>query len=611
MAVMGEVRPSQLMFTFGIGATLDLPEFSALVLGLDFWNRELCTPVSEPRLLAAVQRLVGPQVRELRLPPVQDGKTEQPEAGVPVVPFPRWMRCTGCGIMASLDDGMFEKREWARMPAQFVHTHCDAVRNRRNPPRAVPVRFLLACANGHLADVPWNDFVHDGHPCANPELHMNEFGITGDLSDIVVFCKNCKNKKSLTQLETALRGKQSPYSCSGLHPHLRRQDQEPCEARPHLVNLGASNLWFSQTVSVLSIPDQQGRLASIVRQNWTELSDVTNTVVVEHFAHPRRIAALMDFPPEDVLRAIEAERQGVNDVDEPDDIKLPEWEIFSGQRQLETSPVLEVRSVAAPRGFEDVFDTSMLVPRLSEVRAMYGFTRLNTQQELDLGIVAEQNVVSLTRARPTWLPAYESRGEGIFLRLREDRLQAWERLPTVQEHDAAFYRAHQAWRKSRRFPDPEGGYPGLRFVLLHTLAHALMQQIVLDCGYTAASIRERLYCRTPGMPGGPMAGFLLYTAATDSEGTLGGLVSLGGPETLGRYIAQALENMRLCASDPLCAERLPDADGRGIHGAACHACLFSPETSCECGNRYLDRNVLVDTFAARQGGLAFWGTREA
>lgn len=610
MAVMGEVRPSQLMFTFGIGATLDLPEFSALVLGLDFWKKDLCTPVSESRLLAAVQRLVGPQLRELRLPPVQDGDTEQPEAGVPVVPFPRWMRCTGCGFMASLDAGLFEKKEWPRMPAQFVHTHCDRAKNRKYPPRAVPVRFLLACANGHLADVPWNDFVHDGQPCANPELHMNEFGITGDLSDIVVSCK-CGRKKSLTQLETALRGKQSPYSCCGLHPHLRRQDQEPCEARPHLVNLGASNLWFSQTVSVLSIPDQQGKLAGIVRQNWTELSDVTNIAVVQHLAHPKRLAALMDFPPEDVLQAIEAERQGGNDVDTPDDVKLPEWEIFSGQRQVETSPVLEVRSVTAPRDFEDVFENSMLVPRLSEVRAMYGFTRLNTQQELDLGIVAEQNVVSLTRAKPTWLPAYESHGEGIFLRLREDRLQAWEQLPAVREHNAVFYRAHQAWRKSRRFPDPEGGYPGLRFVLLHTLAHALMQQIVLDCGYTAASIRERLYCRTPDMPGGPMAGFLLYTAATDSEGTLGGLVSLGGPETLGRYIAQALENMRLCASDPLCAERMPDADGRGIHGAACHACLFSPETSCECGNRYLDRNVLVDTFAARQGGLAFWGTREA
>lgn len=32
-----------------------------------------------------------------------------------------------------------------------------------------------------------------------------------------------------------------------------------------------------------------------------------------------------------------------------------------------------------------------------------------------------------------------------------------------------------------------------------------------------------------------------------------------------------------------------------LHGAACDNCLFLPETSCERGNRYLDRSVLVPT----------------
>jgi hypothetical protein len=88
---------------------------------------------------------------------------------------------------------------------------------------------------------------------------------------------------------------------------------------------------------------------------------------------------------------------------------------------------------------------------------------------------------------------------------------------------------------------------------------------------------------------------LLYTAAPDSEGTLGGLVALGQPKTLGRHLDQALESMRLCASDPLCAEHHPLKDGLTMHGAACHACLFLPETSCERGNKYLDRSVLVST----------------
>lgn len=97
-----------------------------------------------------------------------------------------------------------------------------------------------------------------------------------------------------------------------------------------------------------------------------------------------------------------------------------------------------------------------------------------------------------------------------------------------------------------------------------------------------------------------MAGILIYTAAPDSEGTLGGLVELGEPLTLGRHLQQALESMRLCASDPLCSEHRPDALGRTIQGACCHACQFAPETSCERGNRYLDRSVLVNTFSANK-----------
>ena len=89
-----------------------------------------------------------------------------------------------------------------------------------------------------------------------------------------------------------------------------------------------------------------------------------------------------------------------------------------------------------------------------------------------------------------------------------------------------FFRSHVAWRRMRSQNPPEDGFPSIRFVLLHSLSHALMRQIALECGYTAASLRERLYCRSVGQEHGPMAGILIYTAASDSEGTLGGLVQL-------------------------------------------------------------------------------------
>nr|MDQ2888438.1 DUF1998 domain-containing protein [Chloroflexota bacterium] len=205
-----------------------------------------------------------------------------------------------------------------------------------------------------------------------------------------------------------------------------------------------------------------------------------------------------------------------------------------------------------------------------------------------------------------WVPAAEVRGEGIFIQFREEAMQAWLQRRAVERYGVVFREAHVRWRTSRHIPMPEANYPGTRYVLLHTFAHALMRQLTLECGYAAASIRERIYALPPESEGGPMAGILLYTAASDSEGTLGGLVSLGEPHLLGFHIAGALEEMQLCASDPLCAEH-DSREDRSLHQAACHACLFAPETSCERGNKYLDRAVLVPT--VERDELAFFARR--
>ena len=182
----------------------------------------------------------------------------------------------------------------------------------------------------------------------------------------------------------------------------------------------------------------------------------------------------------------------------------------------------------------------------------------------------------------------------------------WANRPALREAGSEFLDAHVRWRTARGIEPPEDGFPGIRYVLLHSFSHALLRQLSLECGYAAASIRERIYAQPASDEHEGMAGVLIYTSAPDSEGTLGGLVSLGETETLGLHIAQALESAHLCANDPLCAEHVPSALGHTIHAAACHACLFSPETSCERGNRYLDRSVLVRTFVDL--GLSFFST---
>ncbi|MCS7050567.1 MAG: DUF1998 domain-containing protein [Thermomicrobium sp.] len=208
-------------------------------------------------------------------------------------------------------------------------------------------------------------------------------------------------------------------------------------------------------------------------------------------------------------------------------------------------------------------------------------------------------MAALCRNRPEWVPATEVHGEGIFLRFDEKAVAAWEVKAEVQDRDAKLRAGHRGWKNARRL-DQDAGYPGIRYAMLHTFSHLLIRELALECGYSSASIRERVYASAGGDT--PMAGILLYTAASDSDGTLGGLVELAEPKTLGRMIEQALRRAAICSSDPLCSEHDPEKD-RSLHSAACHACSFVSETSCERANRYLDRSLLVDTFVCKGAGF--------
>jgi hypothetical protein len=612
MNEIGQIRPSQLMFTFGVASLIDLPNMSGLVMGLDDWNTQYCREISEDRLLAAIKRRMGSQVAQLFLPPIKldENKSDPgaPAIGVPVVPFPRWMRCPACDTLATIDSGVFRlsQDQWRPDRTEYRHEGCTKAKVR--PPQTLSVRFLLACREGHLTDFPWLDFVHKGNvPCKPAQLTLRQFGISGDASDIIVKCLACNNDRRMADaFDQDLQ-----FKCPGHHPHLRRIDSDPCQVQAKAILLGASNSWFSVFLSALSIPQATDRLDKLVEDNWDELKNVDSEDELQFYRkNVQKFQALIplfaDFKDPEIWGAIEAKRKGsAGDDDAVPDIKLPEWRVFSNPEFAIESRDFKLRKVAPPKGFETTFEDTVLVERIREVRALLGYTRLESNSDFaEITALEDARISPISRTPPTWLPASEVRGEGIFLTIKEDTLQTWEARKEVQQLQRDFLDSHMRWRQLRNLSPMQEGFPGIRFVFLHSLAHALIRQIVLDCGYTSASLRERLYCRWGNDHGGPMAGILIYTAAPDSEGTLGGLVELGGPASLGRHLQQALESMRLCASDPLCSEHAPSSDGRGIHGACCHACLFAPETSCERGNRYLDRSTLVETFASV--GTAFF-----
>jgi hypothetical protein len=611
---VGELRPTQLMFTFGVGAIVDLPAISALVMGLDDWRPDpgVAREIVEERLLLAVRQRLGPQVQKLLSPPVMpegggsfDPFGEAARIGVPVATFPRWLLCPRCQLLAPLSSGLFERKDDPYHPerTRYLHVNC----NKANKPLAVPARFLVACRNGHLDDFPWVSFVHRGPSDCRAVLRLIEYGLAGEARDLEVRCETCQARRRMSEA-FGEAGKATMPLCRGRRPHLRDFDEEPCPEQAKAILLGSSNLWFPDVLTTLAIPTASTRLDQLVESHWATLKQAGSLHNIEYAFNIGLLGEFYGYSSLEIWQAVERRQQQIAAGEEESgtlDLKRPEWELFSHPEAHVDSPDLRLRVVPAPAGFAGVLERVVLVERMREVRAIVGFTRLDAPGEWGDDPTAAARRMPISRSKPAWVPAAEVRGEGIFLQFREDTLQTWLGQRSIQNWDEAFSSSHLAWRKARFIPNPEAHFPGLRFVLIHSLAHALMRQLVLECGYTAASLRERIYSRNPGAGDGPpMAGVLLYTAAPDSEGTLGGLVSLGEPDELRRHLLAALRDAQLCASDPLCAEHAPSQRGITLHAAACHACLFAPETSCECGNRYLDRSVLVRT--VERDELAFF-----
>jgi hypothetical protein len=295
--------------------------------------------------------------------------------------------------------------------------------------------------------------------------------------------------------------------------------------------------------------------------------------------------------PDEILTAAKGE------IAEIERLRPDEYRAFLNPPEPAQPPhEFEVRHVGVPPGTEaSRLATVGAATRLREVRALRGFTRI--ESGVDVGELAdvaklEIDMAPLGPRDVTWGPAVELRGEGIFLSLDEAAVREWEARPEIAtraEELSLKFHDYQADRSED--PSEWQPFPGMRYVLLHSLAHALIRRLCLDAGYSSSALRERIYSESGA---DPMAGLLIYTASSDSEGSLGGLVDQAIPDRFGAILLDALSDSELCAQDPLCgAGELGGA--AGLNGAACHACLLLAETSCEASNRFLDRAVIVET----------------
>lgn len=585
---IGDVRPSQVITTFGPGAIVDLQTLSVIVAGIDGWHLDEDLVIHEPRLQRALK------VKRFFSAEPASGNYFTKRGTVPTFLFPRYQVCTHpeCATLSEPGEELVEYNEKTQ-EMECKAPNCKGRGKFRAP--TIPAPFVVACPSGHIDDFPWRAYVHrDADTNCKKRMRLVYSGTTGSVSDIWIYCA-CDAKRSVSDAFGENRSL-ALGECTRKRPWLGIKNKDPHECKHagqlRAIQRGATNGWFPLVRSALSIKEAASPIGQALKKcPQHQVEKIDSQEKLQTLLELEMFPALTEFKVEDIWQTLLKER-GEIETDEID-LRLPEWNAFrdiDGSNQGDKSDFfLEAGEV--PDFLANKVKRIVLARKLLEVRALTSFTRIDYASGMDDdGMGASR--APIYKERQDWLPAVEVRGEGIFLELKEEALTAWEAEPAVQKRAAAIEQKYKEWAAERGVDADD--FPGARYVLLHSLAHVLMRQLALDCGYSESSVRERIYSSTD--PERKMAGILLYTASADSEGSLGGLVDLGTKERFPNLIHNALENAKRCSSDPLCADHQPDVHAT-INGAACHACVLAPETSCEAFNRFLDRNFLVPTMA--------------
>ena len=609
---VGALRRSKVVGGHGPGSVIDFrapgcgAPLSGVLGGLEWWDHVApmghagsahSQVINEPRL---ERRL---HVRCFRAPPVKPDnerrrRDPRPESNwdvLPVMRFPTWLQCPKCDRLKRASKWGWKKGNPERW--------CGSCSDGEDKVYAVPVRFIVACEDGHLGEFPWKAWI--GCRCSHEKLKLSSTG--PGLSGKLISCENDNCEGTARSLDGCF-GKESLHSrgirCWSGEPWLVREDERPagaapCERHPRVLQRGASNVYYGVSASALDIPPFSADLSSEFGRFWHNLKD----------KDPSKWPGLIDLleldkltgkPPEVLLRMLH-EWKAALDADEP--THQIEWAEYVQFRQSGDSPVekgqFQTSPADVPAELGPFVASVVQASRLREVRAQVGFSRIHPHG----GAFAApgQHLGRIYAQRPDWLPAIALLGEGIFVRLHQERLEAWEALPEVQDRARPFVdevaaRIRPEEEDPRRPVSPQ---IAARFIMLHSLAHALMRRLSLDCGYSSSALRERLYV---GEPPHDMAGFLIHTGSPDSEGTLGGLVRQGSPDRLCETFLGAMEEMAWCSSDPVCITGTATLSSP-LNGAACHACLLVPETSCQHFNVLLDRALLVGLPDAPQVGF--------
>lgn len=555
---IGEIRPNQLITTFGPGAIHDAVKDSVTILDINYWGDE-GKRINDGRLASYFG------VNHFRSPKTSDGND------LPVVSFPYFHVCSNVKC-----NNLFDIRKKLDIP----------IYNKLGPRcpicgyQAYPSRFVVACNEGHLDDFPWNWWVHRGKTNCNGDLKLYSTGWTSTLGEIIVEC-SCGAKRSMSGSTEKDEFVNNGYRCTGHHPHRPKARNEKCNSLEiYPSQRGASNIYFPVIRSAISIPPWTNPLYTLLDDHYVRIIDYRRDFGEEGVSKVFNNYFSEKYTRTEFDRALKVREEKIKEFIE---IKEMEYKAFVNHNELEYKKdykFFKAFEDEIPSYLKKFFSRVIRIERLREVMVLQGFMRIDPPEpEVD----TLNKMVKLQKTRDNWLPGVEVNGEGIFIEFNKKSIDEWMKLSNIEKLSDNFKTLFRTYCDSRGWENAKDR--DAQYVLLHTFSHMLIKEMSLLSGYSSTAIKERIYSSDT------MNGILLYTGSSDKDGSLGGLVELGSEENFRKLLKAVLENSLLCTTDPQCTNH--DLDVDTLNGSACHSCSMVSETACENGNRLLDRSLIV------------------
>jgi len=598
--VTHSVRATQAVLQYGVGAMVDFPDQTLITAAPEYWSST--ARIYDDRFAKALG------VDWFAMP-----------TDISYARFPEWYFCPKCRKFQPIQQWIAEYRQQAKSKTieadEYMVKHMQCIKCHQD---LVVARIVTVCEHGHINDFPWVKWVHKKAKkllCANPSLKFKT-GSSGTegLEGLSISC-SCGATATLRgafdidgfkKLDN--ESETNDFRCEGGHPH--KHVKEKCACYPRTVQRGSSSVYFPVVYSSLVIPPYADKLNAKIEKSKSFADCIT---IIEDEEPENRIETITKRLPKWVekialeIGAVKADIERIlirkwleesNDEIDVESIKYraEEYSALNGEITTPSGALGDFsrESINAEEYNLPHIKSISLIDKVRVVSALVGFSRINPVMSK-----TDEGFVHIKEPETRWYPAYEVRGEGIFIELEQRDIENWiHNNPTVVERAKRInhnYAASFIGQNHPRTITP-------KFVMLHTLSHLLIKQLSFECGYSIASLSERIYCAEES-DGKQMAGIFIYTASGDSEGTLGGLVRQGRPDSFPRILRKAIISAQTCSNDPVCI--LSHGQGReSLNLAACHACGLLPETCCEERNGFLDRGLIVGTFEDMSVG--FW-----